>query len=134
MMKLKFHHQLAAIAFMLSVYPAVLTGCASTTTSSSTPAQTVFAAKSGYATVLTAAVAYKRLPACSSTVPQPCSSPAIVAQLEKADTVAFVALDAAEAAVRTPAITDDARGKAIQTAAIALAAMQAILTTVGAAK
>jgi uncharacterized protein YcfL len=117
-------------ALILSIALAVA-GCASTTTST-TPAQTVFAAKSAYATALTAAVAYKRLPACSSTQPMPCSDAGVVQQLQRADNVAASALDAAESAVRTPAIGADARSKAIQTATVALQALQAITTTIGA--
>lgn len=101
-------------------------------TSGSTPAQTVFAAKSAYATVLTAAVAYESLKRCAPGVPQPCSSPEIVAQLRKADDTAKLALDTAEAAVRTPAIGTDATSKAVQTATTALAALQALVITLGA--
>jgi hypothetical protein len=107
-------------------------GCASTGTT--TPAQTVFAAKSAYAGVLTAAVAYESLPRCSETRPQPCSSPALVEQLRKADNTAAAALDAAETAVRTPAVGTDATSKAIQTANLALAALQALVITVGGSK
>lgn len=110
---------------------AALASCASTGT---TPAQTVFAAKSAYAGVLTAAVAYESLPRCSETRPQPCSSPALVEQLRKADNTAAAALDAAETAVRTPAVGTDATSKAIQTANLALAALQALVITVGASK
>lgn len=110
-----------------------LAGCASSGgTGSITPAQTVFATKSAYATVLTAAVAYESLPRCAAAVPQPCSSPDVVAQLRKADTVASASLDAAETAVRTPAIGADATSKAIQTASTALAALQAIVSSIGA--
>ncbi len=88
--------------------------------------QIVFTAKSTYAGVLTAAVAYKNLRACGAGVSQPCSDPAIVAQLQKADNVAGAALDAAEAAVRVPSLGTSARDKAIQTAQSALAALSAI--------
>jgi hypothetical protein len=120
--------RLASLVFSFAL--AALIGCASTT--SITPAQTVFAAKSAYATALTAAVAYKRLPACTSSQPMPCSDAGVVQQLQRADNVAAVALDAAEAAVRTPAISGDARSKAIQTATLALQALQAITLNLGA--
>jgi hypothetical protein len=101
-------------------------GCA--TTAPSTPAQTVFAAKSAYAAVLTAAVSYESLQRCAPAVPKPCSDPALVAQIRRADDVAKLALDTAEAAVRTPAVGADARSKAIDTASRALAALSALLT------
>lgn len=118
-------------AFLAGLALAALASCASTG-GGTTPAQAVFAAKSAYAGVLTAAVVYESLPRCAASVPKPCSDPAVVAQLRKADTTASTALDAAEAAVRTPAIGADAASKAIQTANLALAALQAIVTTVGA--
>lgn len=93
--------------------------------------QIVFTAKSTYRGVLIAAVAYKNLHACGAGVAQPCSDPAIVAQLQKADTVAAGALDAAEAIVRTPSVGTTARDMAIQTANSALAALSALVTSVG---
>lgn len=93
--------------------------------------QIVFTAKSTYRGVLIAAVAYKNLHACGAGVAQPCSDPAIVAQLQKADTVAAGALDAAEAIVRTPSAGTTARDMAIQTANSALAALSALVTSVG---
>lgn len=109
-----------------------LAGCAST--ASSTPAQTVFAAKSAYATALTAAVAYESLPRCAPAPRQPCSDAAVVAQLRKADNVAAAALDAAQAAVRTPVIGTDATSKAVQAASSALAALTSLVTSLGAAR
>lgn len=113
------------LAFALAV-----AGCAST--GNTTPEQTVFGAKSTYAAALTAAVAYKKLPACAATAPPPCSSPAIVAQLQKADNVASSALDAAETAVRTPQIGTTATDRAVSAASAALAAFTALLATLGA--
>ena len=89
---------------------ALLSACASMQ-SVQNPAQAVFAAKQAYAVALTAAVAYKRLPPCatvpiaasaSPTAPNLlCSRPAVVKQLQAADTAADVLLDGAEATVRT---------------------------------
>lgn len=107
---------------------AALAGCASTP---STPQQAVFAAKSTYATALTAAVAYRRLPVCSDTRPVPCSHPALVQQLQKADTVAAASLDAAEAAARTPIVSATATDRAIQAAQAALAALTSLITNLG---
>jgi uncharacterized protein YcfL len=111
----------------------LLAGCASTTgsTSTSSPQQIVFAAKSGYATALTAAVAYKRLPACATPAVLPCSDQTIVAQMQKADNVAAASLDAAESAVRTPAVSASARDRAIAAANAALAAMNALVISIG---
>lgn len=120
-----------------------IAGCAATTSGTSPPGttttvagataeRTVFAAKSAYAVALTAAVAYKRLPVCAATPTLPCSSPVIVAQLQKADNVAAGALDAAEAAVRTPSIGTTARDTAVGAATAALAALNALVATLGA--
>lgn len=92
----------------------------------------VFATKTAYEAALTAAVAYKNLPVCATPAKPPCSNPAIVTQLRKADNVAAGALDAAEAAVRTPSIGTTARDQAVNAANAALAALQAVLTTTGA--
>lgn len=64
-------------------------------------AQTVFQAKQDYAVALTAAVAYKRLPACGATAPKLCSDKAVVTQLQKADDAAIALLDGAETVART---------------------------------
>lgn len=113
--------------FLTLALAAGLAACASGPGSgSTTPAQTVFAAKSAYASALTAAVAYRQLPACATPARPPCSDPAIVAQLQRADNVAAGALDAAEAAVRTPAVGATARDRAITTANSALAALSAL--------
>lgn len=108
-----------------------LVGCGTTVATPDTPAQAVYAAKSAYATALTAAVAYKRLPACSATRPVPCSHPDLVAQLQKADNVAAASLDAAEAAARTPLVSATATGRAVQAAQAALAAMTSLVANLG---
>lgn len=110
---------------------AALAGCASAPATPDTPQQAVFAAKSAYATALTAAVAYKRLPTCSPTRPAPCSHPDLVAQLQKADIVAAASLDAAEAAARTPLVGATATGRAVQAAQAALAAMTSLVASLG---
>jgi hypothetical protein len=120
---------LIALAFV-----AALAGCGSTRSAPDTPQQAVFAAKSAYATALTGAVAYKRLPQCSATAKLPCSEPVLVAQLQKADNVAAAALDAAEAAVRTPRVGDTAAAKAVQAAQASLAALTSLVASLGAQK
>lgn len=106
-----------------------LAGCAGAPQS---PAQAVFQAKTSYSTALTAAVAYKRLPVCREPAVQPCSDPKIVAQLQKADNVAAGALDAAEAAVRTPGFGSNVLTTAAAAASSALQAFLAVTATLGA--
>jgi hypothetical protein len=113
------------------VLAAGLAGCASAPSAPDTPQQAVYAAKSAYATALTAAVAYKRLPACSVTRPAPCSHPDLVAQLQKADNVAAASLDAAEAAARTPLVSATATGQAVRAAQAALNAMTSLVANLG---
>ncbi len=115
---------------LLAVAVLALAGCASTSTL--TPAQVVYAAKGAYATALSGAVAYESMPRCAPAVPKPCSDPELVAQIRKADNVAAAALDAAEAAVRTPAVGTTARDRAIQAAQAALAAFSALVASLGA--
>jgi hypothetical protein len=100
----------------------LVVGCAST----ATPQQSVFAAKSGYEVALTAAVAYRALPACTATVKPPCNDPAVVAQLQKAQPAARTALDAAESIVRSPSFGDDVVKSAVTAAQAALAAFTSI--------
>lgn len=76
-----------------------LTAC---TTLPTSPAQSVYAMKTTYAGALSIAVAYKRLPDCAKTNAKLCSRAAVVADLQSADKTAFVAMEAAEDAVRTP--------------------------------
>lgn len=111
-----------AVAFALASCSTAPPG----TTGTTTPAQSVFAVKSAYAGALSVAVAYKRLPACAPSAPLLCSSPAIVSQLQKADNTAAAAIDAAEAAARTPIVGTTAAGKALSAAQAALAALVAL--------
>ena len=114
---------------LAAVMAASLAGCAAIAPES--PQQAVFQVKSGYATALTAAVAYKKLPGCKVPVQQPCSDAKVVAQMQKADNVAAGALDAAEAAVRTPGFGKNAVTSALGAARAALAAFVSITSTVG---
>lgn len=100
------------------------------TTTAQTPAQTVYEAKSGYLVALSAAVAYKRLPACGAN-PPPCSRPAVVAQLQKADDVAAGALNAAETAARTPGLSDSTVSASAVAAKAALEAFTSITLSLG---
>lgn len=114
---------------MIAALAVALAGCASGPPA--TPEAAVFAAKSSYEVALTAAVAYKRLPVCSATVKMPCSEPALVAQLQKADITASAALDAAETAARTPRVGTTATEKALDAARAALAAFSSLVATLG---
>jgi hypothetical protein len=125
---------------VLMLAAALAGGCASTapttggggttvvTSTNASAQRAVFTAKSTYAGLLQAAVAYKELKPCGAGVSQPCSDAVIVAQIQKADNVAATALDAAEAAVRTPQVGATAQDRAIATANAALAALSALLT------
>lgn len=95
------------------------------------PQETVFAARAAQNVVLRAAVEYKRLTPCAVPIKQPCSDKAVVAQLQKADTVADKALAAAEIAVRTPGFGKDVVDSAVTAAKAALAAFQSIVASVG---
>jgi len=76
-----------------------LSACA---TAPQSPAQAVYAAHGNYAAALTVAVAYRRLPPCAPSGPPLCSDKRIVADLQKADNVAFDALSAAQRVARAP--------------------------------
>lgn len=86
-----------AIACLLMF--AALFGCATTP---QTPAQAVYAAHGTYTVALTAAVKYAELPRCGQpTSPPLCARPEAIAQLQKADDVAYTALLAAQGIVRS---------------------------------
>ena len=96
--------------------------------------QIVFAAKQAYLVALASASVYQDWPKCSATQKILCRDDAIFAQIQKAGRTTSTALDAAEAAVRTPVLGTTARDRAVQTAQAALAAMTTILTSTGAMK
>jgi len=109
--------------YVLGFLLLAVVGC----TTPQTPQQSVFQAKAGYATALTAAVAYKRLPLCPA--PAPCSDKEVVGQLQRADLVAATALDAAEAVVRSKGFGQDTVASAVTAAQAALNAFVAITST-----
>jgi hypothetical protein len=111
---------------LIAVIALAIAGCATPQSSQ----QSVFQAKTAYAVALTTAVAYKRLPDCA-TRPQPCSDKAVVAQLQKADTVAATALDAAETAVRTPGFGESVIRSSVTAARAGLDAFLSIVNTLG---
>lgn len=75
------------------------------TTQPTSPAQTVYATQTAYAAALSLAVQYKSLPACGGiNAPVLCSDVKVVKQIQDADNTAYVALQAAQAAVRNPVV------------------------------
>ena len=112
-----------------SLFFALMFGCSTTPTSTAlTPQQAVYEAKAAYEVALVAAVAYKKLPSCSSSQ-LPCSEKKIVDQLQHAQPVARSALDAAQAAVTTPGFGADIVETATASATAALKAFVAITQT-----
>ena len=105
-----------------------LAGCATTP---QTPQEIVFQARGAQNVALRAAVEYKRLAPCATPAKQPCSDKAVVAQMQKADTVSDQALSAAESAVRTPGFGANVISTAVTAAQAALAAFQSIVATFG---
>ncbi len=104
---------------------ALLAACSTTPQS---PAQAVYAVQGNYAAALTIAVAYKQLPSCATTTATLCSKPDIVVKLQKADDVAYPALQAAQNTVRQPNAGANAQ-TAIFAAEQAVAALTAITST-----
>ena len=104
-----------------------LTACASV----QSPQEVVFQARGAQNVALRAAVEYKRLAPCAVPAKQPCSDKAVVAQLQKADTVSDQALQAAESAVRTPGFGANVIDSAVTAAKAALSAFQAIVSQFG---
>lgn len=84
---------------LLAVAP-LFAGCAGQT-GAQTPATVLYQARSLYdAAVLAPSAHYAQLPACPQPDGQPCHQPEVLAELQKADYAAEVALDAAEEVVK----------------------------------
>lgn len=119
--------RLIAVAALL-----LLAGCQSVATTTFDPSgaqKGVFALKSAYAVTLTAAVTYTDRPRCGRpTSPVLCSEPSVVAQLRKADNAAFVAIDAAETAVRSLSANPTVVEAAVKGASGALDAFKAVVS------
>jgi hypothetical protein len=117
---------------LLFFFPLVVgfNGCSTTTpvVDQATAERGVFEAKAAYEVALTAAVAYKKLPACGASQP-PCSTPAIVAQLQHAQPAARAALDAAQAAVTSKDFGSNIVSTAVASANAAVSAFAAITST-----
>jgi ABC-type uncharacterized transport system auxiliary subunit len=111
------------------LFAALLSACSSIPES---PAQKVFAATSAYNAALSAAVAYKKLPACGQTAsPTLCSDKGVVATVQKADNVAFEALKSAQTVVRQTGQTETSLQTAVRWATEAIAAFSRVVETLG---
>lgn len=109
---------------LASVLALSLTACAGAFDS---PEKSVYQIRSGYTTLLVAAVQYESLVRCPETTEKLCSDPKVVDILRKADTTAEAALDAAEDTVRNhPEINGEF---AVAAAENAVEAFRTILTT-----
>lgn len=117
------------LLLMATLAAAMLTGCATTPQN---PQQAVYAAHGTYTVALTAAVKYKQLPPCDKPAAPPvCSKPEVVAQLQKADDVAYSALSAAQKIVRNTTESAGSVQTAIFNANQAVGAFAAIAKTLG---
>ena len=123
-MKLIRYTAILAVA-LLAGFPA----CSTTPSQTAlTPQQAVFAAKASYEVALVAAVAYKNLPTCSKSAP-PCSTPAVVAQIQLAQPAVRASLDAAESAVISGSLSPAAINSAVAAGAATLKAFEDVIAT-----
>jgi hypothetical protein len=108
---------------------AALAACAGLQPAPQSPAQAVYAVEGDYAAALAVAVQYRALPQCAPSTSALCSTPEVLAQLEKGDAVAWSAIEAAQNTVRTPGASTDAETAALAAAQQATAAFQQIAAT-----
>jgi hypothetical protein len=108
---------------------ATLASCAGLQPAPQSPAQAVYAVEGDYAAALAVAVRYRSLPPCSASMIALCSTPEILAQLEKGDVAAWTAIEAAQTTVRTPGATSDTETAALAAAQQATTAFQTIAST-----
>lgn len=110
---------------------ALLAACASTI--AQTPRQRAYALQSDYNGLLTAAVAYESQPRCTTVVKISCSDAKAVAEIRKADNVAYSAIASARSVAETA--TDGGTISTALTAAVnALGVLRTALLTYGALK
>ena len=93
------------------------------------PAQAVYAVEGDYAAALAVAVQYRALPQCSASTTAMCSTPEMLAQVEKGDAAAWAAIEAAQNSVRTPGASSNDETAALAAAQQAAAAFQQIAAT-----
>ncbi len=106
----------------------ILSACGTTLPPSpQSPQQAVYLIKGDYAAALSVAVQYRSLPVCPA--PAPCAENAVVAQIQQIDNVAYLAIDAAEKAVRDPAADGTVTQQAILAAQGALDTLLQITAT-----
>src|SRR5215469_7929996 len=117
-------HRIGGGASALAV-ALVLAGCATS------PAKSVFAAKTGLTVAEAGVVAYGQLPRCEAAAPVPlCNNPAVFQRLAAGKDIARASINQAEAAVRSPTAS---KSEALQWAATALSAVQALQKSLAAA-
>ena len=103
-----------------------LAGCSSLGLTTTSPAQGVFAARGIFSAALDVANRYKALPACGGMVVV-CSTPSVVATLQKSANAANAVLDSAETTVKDPAFAGSSVAqKALASADAAVSALTAI--------
>ncbi len=110
-------------------------GCASYTAAQhATPARVVYAIQADYVATLRVAAAYESLPRCGPADDAKmlsCSAPNVVAGLRSADNDAWVALEAAQKAVRDPAAAQSKLELAIAGAKAAVEVFAAVVRNHG---
>lgn len=116
------------------VVAAILTcmtaGCVQAQINPDTAERTVYAIKSHYVAAQKVAVQYIRLPRCGSEgALQLCSSPAVVAKIQRADALASSAINTAEAAVRAPEFGENGISQIITSAKAASRMLSDITAT-----
>jgi hypothetical protein len=110
------------------VLAAALAACAGQPVPQS-PAQAVYAVEGDYAAALAVAVQYRALPPCAAAATPLCSTPEVLAQLEKGDAAAWIAIEAAQNTVRTPGASSNDETAALAAAQQAATAFQQIAAT-----
>jgi hypothetical protein len=108
---------------------ATLASCAGGQPAPQSPAQAVYAVEGDYAAALAVAVQYRALPSCAAAATPLCSTPEVLAQLEKGDTAAWSAIEAAQNTVRTPGASSNDETAALAAAQQATTAFQQIAAT-----
>lgn len=105
-----------------------IAGCATVSSRPQTPAQAVYAITADYATGLTAAVEYGKLPRCGSpgaeeavVIFEPCSDERVLMTLRVYSDAAYAAIKAAEGAALAPHVTDADKRSARLDAIVAVA-------------
>ena len=106
-----------------------LASCAGLQTAPQSPTQAVYAVEGDYAAALAVAVQYRSLPQCSASTAVLCSTPEVIAQVQKSDATAWTAIEAAQNTVRAPGVTSDAETAALTAAQQATSAFQTIAAT-----